>query len=97
MHKYKTTPVFGVTPPELKEDIINDVRAELKTLAKNFQPVIPPEYLTRQETATILKVSVVTLSDWNKKGVLNPYRLGNLIRYKRTEIDQALIQINKKR
>jgi excisionase family DNA binding protein len=97
MHKYKTTQVFGVTPTELKEDIINDVRAELKTLAKNFQPVIPPEYLTRQETATILKVSVVTLSDWNKKGVLNPYRLGNLIRYKRTEIDQALIQINKKR
>jgi excisionase family DNA binding protein len=97
MQVHKTTQVFGVTPSELKEDIIKDVRAELKTLAQNFQPVIPPEYLTRQETATILKVSLVTLSDWNKKGVLNPYRLGNLIRYKRTEIDQALIQINKKK
>lgn len=97
MQVLKSTQVFGVTPAELKEDIIKDVRVELKSLAQNFQPVQPPEYLTRQETAIILKVSLVTISDWNKKRILNPYRLGNLIRYKRTEIDQALIQINKKR
>ena len=95
MQTQKSTQVFGVTPDELKDDIIKDVRAELKQIAQNFKPVTPPEYLTRQETAKILKVSLVTLSDWNKKGILNPYRLGNLIRYKRTEIDESLIQINK--
>lgn len=95
MEQSKLTQVFGITPTELKDNILNDVRAELKLISQNFQPVAPPEYLTRQEVATILKVSLVTLTDWNKKGILKPYRLGNLIRYKRKEIDQALIAINK--
>nr|WP_315178566.1 helix-turn-helix domain-containing protein [uncultured Flavobacterium sp.] len=94
MDQSKITQVFGITPEELKESILIDVRAEFKSLAQNFQPINPPEYITRQEVSKILQVSLVTLSDWNKKKILNPYRLGNLIRYKRSEIDQALIRIN---
>ncbi|WP_271393554.1 helix-turn-helix domain-containing protein [Aequorivita sinensis] len=94
MEQSKITQVFGITPSELKEDILKDVRAELNIIAQNFQPVQPPEYLTRQEVAKILKVSLVTLSDWNKKGILKPYRLGNLIRYKTDELDKALVAIN---
>lgn len=97
MEQSKITQVFGVTPEEFKESILTDVRAEIKSLALNFQPITPQEYLTRQETAEILKVSLVTLSDWNKKKILNPYRLGNLIRYKRSEIESALISINTKK
>ena len=97
MEQSKITQVFGVTPEEFKESILTDVRAEIKSLALNFQPITPQEYLTRQETAVILKVSLVTLSDWNKKKILNPYRLGNLIRYKRSEIESALISINSKK
>ena len=89
------TQIHGITPDELKESILNDVREELKLLAQNFQPVTPSEYVTRKEAAEILKISVITLSDWNKKRILNPYRLGNLIRYKRAELDEALVQINK--
>ena len=97
MEQSKMTQVFGVSPDEFKESILTDVRAEIKSLAQNFQPITPQEYLTRQETATILKVSLVTLSDWNKKKILNPYSLGNLIRYKRSEIELALISINPKK
>lgn len=97
MEQSKMTQVFGVSPEELRDSILTDVRAEIKSLALNFQPIIPTEYLTRQETAEILKVSLVTLSDWNKKKILNPYRLGNLIRYKRSEIELALISINPKK
>ena len=97
MEQSKITQLFGVSPEEFKESILTEVRTELKSLALNFQPITPSEYLTRQETADLLKVSLVTLSDWNKKKILNPYRLGNLIRYKRSEIEQALICINAKR
>lgn len=95
MQNQKITQLIGISPDEFRESILTDVRAELKALTQNFQPITPPEYLTRQEVSKILKVSLVTLSDWNKKGILKPYRLGNLIRYKRAEIDQALININK--
>jgi excisionase family DNA binding protein len=97
MEQNKITQVHGVSSEELKQDFKYIVRAEFKEFALNFQPIIPPEYLTRQEVAVILKVSLVTLSDWNKKRILNPYRLGNLIRYKRSEIEQALICINPKK
>ena len=97
MEQSKMTQVFGVSPDELRESILTDVRAEIKSLALNFQPLTPTEYLTRQEVAEILKVSLVTLSDWNKKKILHPYRLGNLIRYKRAEIELALISINPKK
>ncbi len=96
MQESKITQVHGVNPQEFKDSIISDIKAEFDKLSQNFQPVLPPEYLTRQEVAKILKISLVTLSDWNRKGILKPYRLGNLIRYKQSELDQALISINKK-
>lgn len=96
MTETNITQVHGITPQQLTSNILKDVRAELKVIVQNFQPKKQPEYLTRKEVAKILKVSLVTLSDWNKKGVLKPYRLGNLIRYKTTEIEESLIAIYKK-
>lgn len=97
MDQNNITQVHNVTPQQLKESILSEVRTELQNITQNFQSKKQPEYLTRKEVAKILKVSLVTLSDWNKKGVLKPYRLGNLIRYKRAELDQALISINSKK
>ncbi|MFD1315173.1 helix-turn-helix domain-containing protein [Namhaeicola litoreus] len=94
MSENTVTQVHNISPLELKEYILEDFREELKLLAKNFQPVKPTEYITRQEARKLLKVSLATLSEWNKKGIIKPYRLGNLIRYKRAELDQALIKIN---
>jgi excisionase family DNA binding protein len=96
MTETNITQLYGIKPQQLIDNILKDVRTELKEIVLNFQPTKQPEYLTRKEVAKILKVSLVTLSDWNKKGVLKPYRLGNLIRYKRVELDQALISINSK-
>ena len=96
MQESKITQVHGVNPQEFKESIISDIRAEFVKLSQNFKPIEPPKYLTRKEVAKILKISLVTLSDWNRKGILKPYRLGNLIRYKQSELDQALISINKR-
>ncbi|MDV7187633.1 helix-turn-helix domain-containing protein [Lutibacter sp. TH_r2] len=93
----KVTQVHGTSPQELKDIIINDFKTELEKFSKNFQPIEQPEYLTREEVATILKISMSTISDWNRKGILNPYRLGNTIRYKSNELDQVLIQINSKK
>lgn len=93
--KFITTQIHGITPNELKESILKDVREELKKLSQNFQPQIPSEYVTRKELSKILKVSVITLADWEKKGIIKSYRIGNLVRYKRAELDHALVELNK--
>lgn len=44
------------------------------------------KYLTRTEVAALLKVSKTTLSDWAKKELLKPYKLGRTVRYKESEV-----------
>ncbi|MFN6328332.1 MAG: helix-turn-helix domain-containing protein [Chitinophagales bacterium] len=63
---------------------------------KQENPVETPEdeFITRQNAADILKVSLVTMSDWDKKGILTPYRYNTRIRYKKSEI-QNLSQTSK--
>ena len=57
------------------------------------------EILTRQEVADYLRISLVTIHSWNKHGILNPIRMGNIIFYKKQDILDVLEQqkINKKR
>jgi len=92
MSENKSTPAPNMSTEEIKQAVLEDLRAELQVLLKNVQAPKPSEYITRQEAARLLKISLVTLSGWNKKGLLKPYRLGNLIRYKKSEIDRALIK-----
>lgn len=48
------------------------------------------EYLTPQRLADILHVSLVTLWSWDNKGILNPLRIGNAKRYRRSDIEKIL-------
>lgn len=95
MQEVKVTQLHNTTPEEFKEALLADLKTELQLFYKSFQPVQQQEYLTREEVAEILKISMSTISEWNRKGILNPYRLGNTIRYKSNELDKVLIKINK--
>jgi len=44
------------------------------------------ELITRQETAKILKISLPTLHNWTKNGLLFCYKVSSRVRYKRSEI-----------
>ncbi len=46
----------------------------------------PDELLTPDETAKLLKVSKVTVWDWEKKGLLKKHHIGNQVRYLRSEV-----------
>ena len=92
----KTTILETITSEEFHE-LANDVKAtkkEIQSLIQNFQPKRQEEYITRQELAKLLQVSLVTIHHWSKQGIIKPYRLGKLIRFKRSEVEEALITIN---
>ena len=46
--------------------------------------------ITRMETAKILGVTLPTVIDWEKKGIITGYRIGHRIRYKEAEILEAV-------
>lgn len=54
------------------------------------------EVLTRKETAELLGVSLVTIHDWSRSGIIHPYKLGNRTYFKRSEIMEVLNQSNPK-
>jgi excisionase family DNA binding protein len=69
--------------------LINDLLLKLKKESYD------ESLMTREETARLLKVSLPTLNEWTKKGILRSYRLGNVIRYKKEEVIISLIPTRK--
>lgn len=47
-------------------------------------------YMTRKEVSKRLGISLVTLNDWTKKGLIPAYKCGNRVYYDEHEILQAI-------
>jgi hypothetical protein len=77
--------------PEQLTGIISDAVTEAVKSIK-FQTSTPPseKLLTRKETADKLKISLVTLNDWTKRGMIQSYLIGGRVLYKDSEIEKSL-------
>ena len=79
---------------DFKNEIVKEVIDALKGFANAVQPD-NEKLLTREETAEMLSISLVTLWDWTRKDLIPAYRIGNKVRYKKGEISEALQKMNK--
>jgi len=77
---------------ELQKFISDTIREEMQKIATQTPPP-ETEYITRNQTAQILGVSLPTLNDWTKRGLIIGYRIGTRVRYKKGEILEAVKQI----
>jgi excisionase family DNA binding protein len=87
--------ITQITPPELSLLIENSLR---KILSRQ-QPIEQPDgYITRQEAADILCITLPTLGSYTLEGKVKGYRIGRRVLYKKHEVEQAttLISTNKK-
>jgi excisionase family DNA binding protein len=50
-------------------------------------------YITRKEVIKTLKISLPTLDDYTKNGLLPSYKIGNRVLYKSEEIEQAISRL----
>lgn len=81
-----------VTPQQLQEEILKGVKNEIEVLKAYLQPNKQTEYLTREETANLLKINLSTLHNWTKKGTISSYSLEGRVYYKRSDIDGAMVE-----
>jgi excisionase family DNA binding protein len=51
-------------------------------------------YMTRKEVARFLKISLPTLHDWTKLGMIPSYKIGTRVYYKTDEVSTALRRTN---
>jgi excisionase family DNA binding protein len=90
-HTYQIT---SINNEELESIIKNSVIQALQ----DWIPPQPtssnlPEYGTRKEVAELLRISLPTLDDYIKRGVIEASRIGGRIRIKRSEIEKAMTDI----
>ena len=79
---------FDAKLENFRESILSDLKKQLDIRK-------PEEYLTREDVAEILKVSVATVDIWTKKGKLKSYRVyGRKAIYKRSEVEASLTPVN---
>ena len=90
------TELHGISPEEFRELIKSDMRQELKELSKYFTPIDPIIWVTRKEAAELIGVSLVTIYNWTKAGVINPYKIGSRVRFKKSDIEKILLNSNKR-
>ena len=93
MQNVKVTQIEGVNANELITQIENVVKKLLPN--SEPQPEEKNDLMTRTEVAKYLDISLVTLHTWTKKGILTSYRIGNKVRYKKSEVLNSLKATNK--
>jgi hypothetical protein len=86
--------IENISADEFKDEIIKGVVLALKDLVLSVQNIDEDKLLTRRETSKMLSVSLVTLGVWEKKNIIQSYRIGNLVRYKKSDVLKALIKKN---
>ena len=75
------------------EDLVNQIKTIVEKTINQQKEILTMEveFLTREETARILKIDLSTLYRWTTKGIISQYGLGNKRYYLRSEIEQKLL------
>lgn len=83
--------IENITPEDLKKIISDAIQERLKNLSP--APKEPSAYLTREETADLLRISLPTLIDYTKRGYIKGHRIGSRVLYHRDEIEDSVKEI----
>jgi excisionase family DNA binding protein len=83
--------IRNLTVDEL-QDIIRVIVKEEIQLASTTKK-IETKYLTRQEAATLLKISLPTLNNYAKTGRIIGFRIGSRVLFKLADLEQSLNEI----
>ena len=90
MENNKTILLHNITPEELKDMIISDLKVEIeKILLKTNRP----NYYSVQEVSKLLGVSNLTVYNYIKKGFLPATKIRRKIQIKRVDVENALREV----
>lgn len=84
-----------VNPFEILNKRLESIESNVSTIIRRTAPSKPTQtpsdqkFLNQKEVATLLGISTVSVWQWEKKGILQSYRIGNLKRFKLDEILEA--------
>ena len=81
--------VFETTQDQLVARVVNELKNEYK------QAPFLDIYLTERQLTELLTVCLSSVNNWTRDGVIQAYQLGGKIYYKASEIECAMIKLEK--
>ena len=79
-----------------KEDLEKLIHESIKSALKNHLAITPSkktEFISRKKTAIMLGISLVTLNDYCKRGLIPTYRIGNRVLFIESEIIASVSKV----
>ena len=86
---------YEVDPEELKKEILEGVEKLLAEFSKQFTPKEPEVLLSRKDVSELLRISLPTIHEWGKLGILKPFKIGTRVRYRQSDIEETLLNSNR--
>jgi len=71
-----------------KIDLI--VEQRLQQILHKLEPPQRTRYLSRKEASTILKITLPTLHDWAKAGLVKSHKIGSRVLFNEQELEEAI-------
>lgn len=92
--------IIVTTPSDLKKLISEAVKEELQNIihnktGRNSQSSDGDELLTRKETASILNVTLPTLTKYVRSGKIKCHKIGRRVLFKKSDILNSISPQNK--
>ena len=81
--------LHNTDPETFKLEIVSEITSKIEEMKNSLRPN-SSTWISRKQASDLLGVSLVTISDWSKKGILKAYRIGNRVRFKLHEIEEVL-------
>jgi len=79
---------------QIDRDELKQIIAEVfKSFNMPVETTVENDFITREATAKRLGISLPTLNQYSKTGVIISYRLGSRIRYKANEVEASLLKV----
>ncbi len=72
----------------INDQTVSDLqREQVLAICQGKKPPIVSEWFKRKEAAQYLSVSEETIKNYREKGIIKAYRKGEVLRYKRSDLD----------
>ena len=85
--------IFFSIPLESFKDVIKATVFEaLNSNQKIEEQDTKDKFLTRQETAKLLHISLTTLDTYTRLDLIKRYKVGNRVLYKKSDINDSLLE-----
>jgi hypothetical protein len=90
--------IENVTSNDLIAGLTREMAKVIDAKIAKLQPPIENDpFISRKEIAEMYNVTVQTVHNWTKAGILNPYKIGIFTRYRLSEVKAAAVNVGSKK